>query len=163
MASKAAIRAEDLAAQFTDVNSAIIDAIAGSSDDQWRRETASEEWPVAVVAHHVAEVQRFFAGVLRGLGEGPEDVISLTSLDIDENNAAHARQFAGVGKDETLALLERQGKELARLIGNLDETQLQQVAFSIDGQDLTGEQVVEFGVVGHFREHLESIRATLNA
>jgi uncharacterized damage-inducible protein DinB len=162
MATNSATRASELASRLETVNQEIIDAVAACSDEQWQRVTASEKWPVGVVAHHVSEVQRFFTGVLASLADSAASPMSLTSLDIDENNAAHARQYAAVGKAETLKALRDNGAALTRQISSLDDARLGQPAVSIDGQMLSGEQVVEFGVVNHFQEHLAAIRATID-
>lgn len=163
MESRTVTQAADLAAQFAAVNDALIDAATSSSDDQWQRVTASEGWSVGVVAHHVSEVQRYFIGVLTTLIAGDAPRPSLTSQDVDENNASHARQYAGVGQAETLDALTTNGATLVRLIEALDDAQLARPAFNIDGQELTAAQVVQFGLIGHFQEHLASIRATLEA
>jgi uncharacterized damage-inducible protein DinB len=154
-------RAEELAAQFEAVNDAIIASIAGTSAEHWQRVTASERWPVGVVAHHMLEVQRFFAGVLAGLSSDEVPLATLTSQFVDANNARHAREFAGVGKQETVDALQESGTNLTGLIRELDEQQLGRVAISFDEQPLTAEQLIQFALIGHFQEHLESIRTTL--
>lgn len=163
MAQGTTTRAEALAAQFVAINDAIIDAVSNSSADQWQRATASESWSVGVVAHHVLAVQHFFSGILNGLSAGETRLVPLTSQEVDENNARHAREFAGVDKQETLLALRESGRELWGTISGLDDTQLARIVFVIDGQELTAEQVIEFGLIGHFQEHLASIRAALAA
>jgi uncharacterized damage-inducible protein DinB len=160
MAQGTRIRAEELAAQYEAVNDAIVETVSECTAEQWQRVTASEGWPVGVVAHHVSQVQGLFVRVLAGLSSAESSLIALTMKDINENNARHARDFAGVGKPETLEALRENGAALERQIRGLDNEQLAQRAFVIDGQELNGDQVIEFGVIGHFREHLESMRDT---
>lgn len=155
-------RAERLAADFEAVNARIAAAIEGCTDEQWRRPTAAEGWPVGVVAHHVAEVQRFLGGALAAAGRGAAPA-TLTSAFIEENNARHARSAAGVGKDETLALIRSTGADATRALRGLDDARLDAVVVEIDGQGMTAAQAVEFGMVGHFAEHLASIQAALTA
>jgi hypothetical protein len=154
-------RAKELAAQFETVNDAIIDTVSGCTAEQWQRLTASETWPVGVVAHHVSQVQGFFAGVLAGLSAGETSPVALRSEDIDENNARHARDFVDVGQPETLAALRENGAALSRQIRGLDDDLLARGAFALDGQELTAAQVIELGVIGHFQEHMKSIRQTI--
>jgi hypothetical protein len=72
-----------------------------------------------------------------------------------------ARDHAAVGKAETLELLRTTGPEVGRLLRGLDDEQVDRVAMVFDGTEMTVAQVVEFALVGHFEQHLESIRATL--
>jgi uncharacterized protein (TIGR03083 family) len=159
-ATAPASRGARMAAALDDLNARIAATIEGCSEEQWRRPTAAEGWPVGVVAHHVAEVQRFFAGVLAGAGGEPE---ALTSAFVEENNARHAREAAGVGKDETLALLRAAGAEAARALRGLDDDRLGAAVLTFDGRPLTAAQAAEHGMIGHFEDHLASIRATLAA
>ncbi len=155
-------RGERIAADLEAINARVAAAIEGCTDELWTRQTAAEGWPVGVVAHHMAEVQRFFAGVLASVGSGGVPT-ALTSAFIDENNARHAQAAAGVGKDETLALFRSAGADAARALRGLDDARLDAIAVEIDGQGLTAAQAAEFGLVGHFEEHLASIQATLSA
>jgi uncharacterized damage-inducible protein DinB len=157
--SRAARLADDLAA----VNAAVISAIEGCSDEEWRRPTAAEGWPVAVVAHHVAEVERFFAGALGAAVAGEAVPPALTSEAVEQNNRRHAAENANAGKAETLAALRDAGPALVNLLRGLDEAQLDRAAVIFDDQPLTVAQVAEFALVAHVGEHLASIRATIAA
>lgn len=161
MTARTSSRASALAEELAAVNEAILETVGNCSDEQWQRQTASERWPVGVVAHHVSEVQGFFAGVLSGIATGESHVLSLSSQDIDENNANHARQYARVSQSETVAALREQGAALVAAVAGLDDAHLGTAAFGVDGQEMTAEQIVEFGAIGHFREHLASIQATI--
>lgn len=153
----AAPTAEALAQQFKEMNAALIDTAANCSAEQWRRPIAGEPRPVGVIAHHVSEVEGFFAGVLSG--SIPD--LALSSADIDANNARHAEEHANADQAETVAALRANGEALAQAIASLSAEDLQASPFSIDGQELTKEQVIQFGVIGHFEEHLASIRAVI--
>lgn len=153
----AASSANALAQKFTEINAALIDAVAKCSTEQWRRPIAGEPRPVGVIAHHVSEVERFFAGVLSGAI--PD--VALTMADIDANNARHAEDHANTSQEETVAALRANGEALVQAIAGLSAADLQESAFSIDGQELTNEQIIQFGVIGHFEEHLASIRAVI--
>lgn len=149
--------AEVLAQQFTEINGALIDTAANCSAEQWKTPTTSEQWPVGVVAHHAAEVEAFFSGVLSGaIPDMP-----ITMSDIDANNARHAAEHANADQGETVAALRANGEALARTISGLSAADLQGLAFTFDGQQLTREQIIQFGVINHFQEHLASIRAAI--
>jgi uncharacterized damage-inducible protein DinB len=90
MAKATVSRAQQLAAEFEAVNDGILAAVAAATHEQWQRATESERWPAGVVAHHVAEVQRFFTRVIAGLLDGDAAPVEVRGADVDANNARHA-------------------------------------------------------------------------
>jgi DinB superfamily len=155
-------RTQRLAAELEAVNNSIEDAVANATAEQWRHVTESEGWPFAVVAHHVAEVQRFGAGAITGLSADDFEPMAITGADIDANNARHAEQFANVSKAETLDALRENGALLVSRVRSLNDDQLTRVLVLFDGQPLTAEQIVSLANIAHFREHLDSLRHTLD-
>ncbi len=154
-------RVEQLAAQFEAVNDELIESVTRCTDEQWRQPSASERWPVGVVAHHVAAVNGGFARFVEKLAAG-ETYSPTTSMDeIHKSNAQHARDYAEVGKPEVLDALQTNGAAVARALRSLDEEQLGHTAGVFGGQEMTVARVVEYVVVGHTAEHLASIRATI--
>jgi len=154
-------RAGELAAQLEEVNSKIVSTVTDATGAQWRQQSPSEGWSVGVLAHHCAQVQGFFAGVMAG-SEGREpSPTTLTSQVIEENNARHARDFADVGKSETLDALRVHGAAAVRHVSSLTDERLDQAAVVFDGQELNWSQVVEGALIGHLNEHLASMRATI--
>jgi hypothetical protein len=89
--------------------------------------------------------------------------MALSAEFIDANNARHARQFANVGKQETLALLRENRAALARSIRNLDDAQLERTMVTFDGHGMSVADMVQGAMIGHTQEHLASIRATVAA
>lgn len=154
-------RGQQLSAELTAVNDEILDAVANATPEQWQRPTASEQWPAAVVAHHIAEVERFFAGVIAGRADSDAAPAEFGGADVEANNARHAAEFANVDQAETLAALRANGAALAERIRDLDDDQLASVAVLFDGQEMTTEQMVTMGMIGHFQEHLASLRQAL--
>jgi uncharacterized damage-inducible protein DinB len=156
-------QAEQLAAQFEAANNDVIAAVTGCTDAQWRQTSASEGWSVAVVAHHIAIVNRDFLWIVTRLGAG-EVLSPRSSMDeVHQSNAQHARDFAAVGKPETLDALRENGATVAQAIRGLSDAQLERTAGVFGGRELSTTQVVEWIVIGHTREHLASIRATITA
>jgi len=155
-------RADALAAEVERITGDLLETLRGCDDVQWRQVTASEQWPVGVVAHHVAEVAAFFTGLVAGVVSGKGRGVILSDDEIEQNNARHAAEHAGVGKREVIALLDQRGPALARQIRQLHDGQLGKIAGVFGGRPLTVGQVLELGVVGHFTEHLASIRAAVS-
>lgn len=154
-------RAERTAADLEAVNARIA-ATDACTNEQVKRPTASEGWPIGVVTQDAAEVQRIFGGVLAAAGSGASPA-TLASAFIEQNDARHARAAARIGQDEILALLRSVSTDAVRALRGLDDARLDAVAVEIDGQGLTAVQAVEFGMIGHFAEHLASIQAALTA
>lgn len=154
-------RGEELAAQFAAVNDEVIATVAGCTDEQWRRRCAAEGWTVGVVAHHIAVIQQAFVGIVERLAAGELMERTSSQEEIDRNNARHAREYADVGKPETLDRLQTSGPAMVELLQRLDDAQLDGNAGVFGGQQMSLEQVVQRIVIGHAREHLASIRATI--
>jgi hypothetical protein len=114
-----------------------------------------------VVAHHVAVVHRDFAGLVAALAAGETRSPSSSMDDVHQSNAQHAREHAAVGQAETLDALRTNGPAIADLLRGLRDEQLDRTAGVFGGHELSVAQVVEWIVIGHAREHLASIRATL--
>jgi hypothetical protein len=152
-------RSEALAAQVEQLNGELLEQVRGIPAKQWRLVTSSEQWPVAVVAHHVADVTAFFTQVFGGVadGTGSGELISLDG--VDDNNARHAVEYAEVGQPEVVEALQARGPGLVAAIRRLRDDQLDQALASAGEHSLTVGQMVELGVIGHFNEHLASIRA----
>lgn len=149
--------ATDYQALFDD----IISTVEGATDEQWRMVTASEQWPVGVVAHHLAMVQDFFVNTLQATASGEGELANFTIEQVHENNARHAVEHADATKNETLELLKSNTPRAVQLINSLNEKQMESNAGNFAGNELTVALVVEWIGIGHHYEHLESIKATL--
>lgn len=155
------MRGAQLAAEFAAGNAALIAAVTGCTEEQWRRVYASEGWPVAVVAHHLAIVQRGYVGLVTTLAAG-ETYSPRSSLDeVHRLNAQHAEEHATVGKPETLDLLRTSGDTITSLLQGLDDEQLDRIAGRFGDQELRVAQVVEQIVIGHAGVHRASIEGAL--
>lgn len=154
-------QAAEYATRFEAVSDEFIATVAECSDEQWRRTTAAEQWPVAVVAHHLGEVYGFFSQTFAGPAPAGQAPMPLSAEFIDQNNARHAREFANVGKQETLDLLRANQAALAQTIRGLDDERLGSTAMTFDGNGLSVAQLVEGAMIAHTQEHLASIRATI--
>jgi uncharacterized protein YndB with AHSA1/START domain len=154
-------RVERFAAQFQAVNDDIIAIVDTCTDEQWRQACVNEGRSVGVVAHHVAVVHRDFTRIIEALAAGATHSPRSSMEDVDRGNARHARAHAAVGQAETLDVLRTNGAALTHLLRGLGDEHLDRVAGVFGGHELTVAQVVEWVVIGHAREHLASIRATI--
>ena len=140
-----------------------IAAVAACDDEQWRQFTAANGWPVGVVAHHVAEVQGLFAGVIAGLAGGAPASPALTSDGVEQNNRRHAKAHANADQAEPLDQLRRIGPALVGRLRGLDDAALDRTAVLFDGQPLTAAQVAKFALLVHIGDHLAGVRATMTS
>jgi hypothetical protein len=156
-------RAEQYAVQFAAVNDEVVELVTGCTDEQWRLRCADEERSVAVVAHHIADVNAAFTRMVARLASGTTYSPNTSMEEIDRNNAQHARDFAEVGKPEVLELLRTSGSAIEQQLRVLDDARLDQIAGVFGGNELTVAKVIEYVVIGHTAAHLNSIRATVAA
>ena len=157
-----ATQAETLAAKVTTANAALIAAVEGCSDEDWRRQSASEGWSVGVLAHHVAVSYGPIAGVAQAVSAGGEPALP-TQDALNALNARHAVEAIDVGQAETVELLRRNGAAASALVGELRDAQLALTFPGFGGQEWTVAQFIEAAVVGHPQQHLASIRAALGS
>ena len=88
---------------------------------------SGDDWPVGVVIHHIAEgfnlVSRWIDCALGGRA------IEDTAEGIDSANRRHAEDFASVGVEETVELLNTNGAGAVAKIRGLDEPDLKKTAW----------------------------------
>lgn len=154
-------RTDERASQFEAVNAEIIAIVTDCGDEQWRLTAANDERTVGVVAYHAAETNGAFARIIQTLAAGGTYTPSVSMEEVHQLNAQQARDNAEVGRQETLDLLRANGDAILHALRNIDDDQLERTAGTFGGHEMTINQVMEWVVIGHTAEHLESIRATL--
>ena len=154
-------RGEEYAARFEAVNDEVIALVTSCTEEQWRLKCVDEERSAAVVAHHIAEVNGAFAGMVARLAAGETYTPKVSWEVIHETNAKHAREHADVGQTEVLELLRTNGAAIAQQLRGLADEGYDRIAGTFGDNELTVGQVTEFVVIGHTAEHLGSIRATV--
>ena len=152
-------RARTLAHELEQANQALIATIEGLSDAQWRAKTPGDGRSVGVVAHHVASSHKADAGLVRAIAHG-QKVPTITMEMINEDNAAHATQFANATKAETLALLRQNGAAAVATVRGLGDTELERTVTFPMGT-MTAAQVVERVLIGHANDHHGTIRKAI--
>ena len=152
-------QAQDLLERFQQANREFIELIERCSEEQWRKVTDSEGWPVGVAAHHVAEGWGRAAARVEAIANG-KPAPQFGSGTLDERNAAHAQQYANVTKEETLPLLRRNSETAANVLSGLEDEQLDRVD-ATGNPPRSARQWAEIGLVGHPQSHQQSIKAAL--
>jgi len=155
-------RTEALARQFEATADEATAVLSRLSDPDWRKTTAAEQWPVGVVAHHVAVAHPMFAELAQQLAAG-QAIPPLTMDMVHAMNAQHAREHHGCTKTETIALHKTNAAAAAALVRGIDDAALERRGTILAGMPpLSVEQLINgpVSLVAHVNEHLASIRAT---
>src|SRR5260370_41217276 len=116
-------KAETLAKQFEAKVQEATKLLEKLSEADWKKITSAEKWPVCVVAHHIAVSHEGIGNLLKSAASGKHKA-SIGMSDIDQMNAKHAKDFASVGKAETLALHKKNAAPAAPLVRGLDDAAL---------------------------------------
>jgi DinB superfamily len=156
-------KAEALAKQFEAKVQEATSVLEKLSDADWKKVTAAEKWSIGVTAHHVATSHAGIAGLVKSVASGQHKA-TMTMDDLHAMNAQHAKDFANVGKAETIALHKKGAADAAAIVRGLDDAALSRSAELLKGMPpMTAEQVVTAILVGHIDEHFSSIRKTVSA
>ena len=156
-------KAEALAKQFEAKVQEATRVLEKLSDAEWKKMTAGEKWSVGVTAHHVAMAHAGIAGLIKSLASGQHKA-SMTIDDLHTMNAQHAKDFANVGKAETVALHKKNAADAAAVVRGLDDAALARSAQLLKGAPpMTAEQAVSGILINHMEEHIGSIRKTVGA
>lgn len=156
-------RAENLATRFQGINGEYLAVVGACSDEQWGQICPADGRTVALVAHHMATVQGAMAGMI-GAATSPDGLsLEISAADVEQMNADHARDQAGVGRQETLEALRTGGEAFVATVRGLSDADLARGVGVLAGFDLTVGQVIEMAVIEHAAEHLTAIRAVVQA
>jgi len=147
---------ESIATHFEQANADVIAAVEGMGDAQWRARSQNEQWPVGVVAHHVAVSHTGIADVVKAIAGG-QQLPPFTQEMVDQGNAQHAREHASCTREETLALLRENGRT-AEAVRAIPDEGFARTA-PLLGRDMSAQQAAEMILIGHPRSHLASIQA----
>jgi Mycothiol maleylpyruvate isomerase N-terminal domain len=156
-------RAEQLASKFEQSCRDFESTVDRLDDSQWKTITPAEKWTVGVVAHHVAGAHAGISGLVEMVAKG-QPLPHMTMDMIHEGNAKHAKEFASVGKAETLALLKANGAKAAAIVRGLSDAELDRTAPLLAGMPpMSAAQAIEGILINHANEHLGAIRAATGA
>jgi DinB family protein len=148
---------EEIVAGLRSSNDAAVELVSGLDEDQWRRVTVGEGWPVGVAARHIALGHRQFVGwVDRMVAGRPVD-----PGDIDAVNARHALAGIVATPDEVAHLLRVEGDAAVAALTSLSP---EDVAGEVDFGGGRRPRIALLGAsVRHVDVHLASIRASVEA
>jgi hypothetical protein len=156
-----ASKAQALAKQFEGKAQDVATTIETLSDAEWSKVTASEQWPVGVVAHHVAMGHEAIGNIVKTVAAG-QPMPHFTMDMLHEMNAKHAVEHARCTKAETLALHRTNAAAAASMLRGLSDEQLGKSGTVLAGMPpMTVEQIVSGILISHIDEHFGSIRATV--
>jgi DinB superfamily len=155
-------KGEMLAKQFEAKAQEATSAIEKLGEADWKKVTAAEQWPVGVVAHHIAVAHATLAGLVKQLAGGTlGSAIPMDAL--HAMNAKHAQDFANCSKAETVALHKTNAAAAATTLRGIADADYER-----SGAVLVGLPAMSAGQVAgilckHVDEHLGSIKATVGA
>jgi quercetin dioxygenase-like cupin family protein len=154
-------QAHALARRFETGTRALISTIAACTVAQWQAICPDTGWTVAVQAHHIAENMALLATKIRDSARGIPQTPGTTAA-IDARNARHAEQYAGVAREDVLALLRRNGAIATETYWGLAEEQLARTAtLLVGGTPSSVLQLIQFLAIGEIERHGAAIRAAL--
>jgi hypothetical protein len=116
---------------------------------------------VGVVAHHTASGYLPLLSFAQMMANG-QPLPHMAPGGLDELNAREAVLHANTSKEEVLGLLDANCRAVAAGLGNLTDKQLDTVA-DFFGQQMTVEGMLNGILIGHTLEHVESMRAVMQA
>jgi hypothetical protein len=152
-------RATELAQRFLSFNKDMIAFVENCSEENWKKVCPGEQWPVGVVARHVAAGHYRAVGLAKMIVAGKE-LPELTDETIDQSNAQHADKHANCTKEEVLGLLRENGTSLAGFVTELDDADLDRAGqLAVVGGTISTQQFVENIIILSASEHFENMKA----
>ena len=153
-------RATELAERFLSFNNDMIAFVENCSEENWKKVCPGEQWPVGVVARHVAAGHYRAVGLAKMIVAGKE-LPELTDEAIDQSNAQHADKHADCTKEEVLGLLRENGTSLVDFVTELDDADLDRTGqLPLVGGTIGTQQFVENIIILSATDHLENMKAT---
>ena len=158
-------RAESLADRIEEGAAGLAAFAEGLSEAEWRTPMSGsgrERRSVGVIVHHVASVYPIEIDLARAIAGG-KAVTDVTPDAVDEMNAKHASDQAGVTKAAALDLLRRNSRQAAAAVRGFTDDELDRAApFSLSfGAPVTAQFVLEDHAVRHSWHHLARIKTAL--
>jgi hypothetical protein len=152
-----AVDVAEIAEQLQTLNADAADLVVRLDDEQWRRVTAAEGWPIAVTARHIALGHQQFVTWIRRMTAGEQ----VDPGDVDAVNAQRAAAGVVADQSEVARALEETGALAVQVLAGLGPAD---VTGDLDFGGRVLPRVALLGAsVRHVAVHLASIRATLEA
>jgi hypothetical protein len=156
-------RANLLAERLEQGARALLTFATALTDAQWQMPVLKDGRKIGVVVHHVASVYPIEIQLAQTLAAG-KPVTGVTIDAIHAMNAAHAKEFDAVTKEEALELLRRNSAAAATAIRALSDQELEQAAAASLYADapITCQFMLEDHAVRHSYHHLARIQKTVS-
>jgi hypothetical protein len=140
------------------VNNDMISFVENCPDDVWQKVTSGEQWPVGVVAHHVAAGHYGILDWVKMIVTGVA-LPDLTMDAIDQMNAKHAEEHVNCTKSEVLGLLKQNGSSIIRFVAELDDEKLGRTShLELVGGEISTQQFIENFIIQSGGEHLSNMK-----
>ena len=155
-------RSDALADRLEQGARALADLASALTDAEWHTRIPKDGRKIGVVVHHVASMYPLEIQLAQTVAGG-QPVKGVTMKDVDDINAAHAKEHDGATKEATLDLLRRNSAAAAAAIRALGDAELDRAApvSLYSDAPLTCQFVLEDHAVRHSYHHLAKIRAAL--
>ena len=129
---------------------------------EWQTRTPKDGRKVGVIVHHVANMYPLEIELAEKLARG-EPISGVTWDDVAVVNAAHAKEFDGVTKEEALAFLRRNSAAAAAAVRAFGDDELDRAASVSLNSDapLTCQFFIEDHALRHSYHHLARLKAAL--
>jgi hypothetical protein len=134
----------------------------GLTPAQWQARVKDGR-KVGVVVHHVANMYPLEIQLAQGLAAG-KPIAGVTWDDVHAMNAAHAKEFDGVTKEQAIALLRKNSKDAAAAIRALSDADLDNgstISLNSDAP-LTCQFMLEDHAMRHSFHHAAAIRKAIS-
>ena len=157
-------RATALADRLEQGARALIAFASGLTDAQWQTRMPKDGRTVGVIVHHVASVYPIEIQLAQTLAQG-KPITGVTADDINQMNARHAAENAGVTREAAIDLVRQNSAAAAAAIRALKDEELAEAApVSLYGDaPLTCQFMLEDHAVRHSYHHLSRLRRALGA
>ena len=157
-------RATALADRLEQGARALIAFASGLTDAQWQTRMPKDGRTVGVIVHHVASVYPIEIQLAQTLAQG-KPITGVTADDINQMNARHSAENAGVTREAAIDLVRQNSAAAAAAIRALKDEELAQAApVSLYGDaPLTCQFMLEDHAVRHSYHHLAHLRRALGA
>jgi hypothetical protein len=154
-------RAKSLADLIQVFNDAMIAFVDRCPQEAWQQTCKDEDWPVGVVARHVAAGHFQVIHLARTLLEG-NPLPAMTMAQVIEQGNAHARDHHDCTQEEVQQLLKENGGQAVSFVAGLSDAELDcQGHLALVGEDITVEQLLNLVIIQSGGEHLASMQTTL--
>jgi hypothetical protein len=155
-------RAQALAERLEQGARALADLARSLSDREWRKTVPRDGRTMGVLVHHVASMYPLEIDLARTVAAG-KPITGVTWEGIAAMNAKHAQEHTNVGKDEALALLQKNSAAAADAVREFTDAELDSAApisLNFDAP-LTTQFWIEDHALRHSYHHLARMKQAL--